>query len=144
MSVSPATDWSAEGGPPPVSRKMLLKLLKLNANEAIISGATATSSSGRVIRRKTCHAPAPSTRAASTSSPGIDCSAPSETRKKYGNVSQRLTRITDPLAHEASKSQGNDVWKRLFTTPKSSFRRPLQTSSVRNDGTAYGRTRIVR
>ena len=33
---------------------MLLKLLKLNANDAIRSGATATSSSGSVTRRKTC------------------------------------------------------------------------------------------
>ena len=36
----------------------MLKLLKLNANEAIRSGATATSSSGSVIRRNTCQAPA--------------------------------------------------------------------------------------
>jgi hypothetical protein len=61
---------------------MLLKLLKLKANDAIRSGVTTTSSRGSVILRKTCHAPAPSTRAASTSSPGIDCNAPSETRKK--------------------------------------------------------------
>ena len=72
---------------------MLLKLLKLNANDAISSGATATSSSGSVTLRNTCHAPPPSTRAASVSSAGIDCSAPSETRKKYGNVSQTLTRM---------------------------------------------------
>ena len=72
---------------------MLSKLLKLNANDAIISGATTMRSSGSVTRRKTCHAPPPSTRAASTSSAGIDCSAPSETRKKYGNVSQTLTRM---------------------------------------------------
>ena len=73
---------------------MLLKLLKLNANEAIISGATATSRSGSVTRRKICQAPPPSTRAASVSSSGIDCSAPIETRKKYGTVSQTLTKTT--------------------------------------------------
>ena len=85
---------------------MLLKLLKLNANDAISSGATATSSSGSVTLRNTCQAPPPSTRAASISSAGIDCSAPSETRKKYGNVSQTLTRITETFAQFESKSHG--------------------------------------
>ncbi len=83
---------------------MLLKLLKLNAKEAIISGAVEMSSSGSVIRRKTCQPPAPSTRAASTRSPGIDCSAPRLTRKKYGNVSQTLTRMTENRAHQGSNS----------------------------------------
>ena len=61
---------------------MLLKLLKLKANDAIRSGATATSSSGSVTRRKIWNGPPPSTLAASTSSSGIDWSAPIETRKK--------------------------------------------------------------
>ena len=61
---------------------MAPKLLKLNANDAIISGATATRSSGSVTRRKTAHAPPPSTRAASVSSCGITVGRPSETRKK--------------------------------------------------------------
>src|SRR5215211_6205191 len=60
---------------------MMLKLLKLNANDAISNGPVATSKSGSVILRKTCHAPAPSTRAASTSSPGIDCNAPRQTEE---------------------------------------------------------------
>src|SRR5215207_416934 len=123
---------------------MLLKLLKLNAKEAIRRGATATSSRGSVIRLNTCHGPAPSTRAASTSSLGIDCSAPSETRKKYGNVSQRLTMMIETLAHQGSKSHGIDVPRMLLTTPKSSLSRPAQTSSVRKDGIAYGITNTVR
>ena len=61
---------------------MLPKLLKLKAKDAIISGATTTSRSGSVTFRNTCHAVAPSTRAASVSSCGIDCRAPIETRKK--------------------------------------------------------------
>ena len=61
---------------------MLLKLLKLNANDAIRSGATATRSSGSVTFRNTWSAAAPSTRAASVSSPGIAWSAPVQTRKK--------------------------------------------------------------
>src|ERR687886_552715 len=101
MSVDPAIDDVPLYGPPPVKR---LKLLKLNANEAIISGATATSSSGSVTRRKTAHAPPPSTRAASVSSAGIDCSAPSETRKKYGVVSQTLTRTTAMRGHVTKES----------------------------------------
>jgi len=82
FSVEPATAEVPLYGPPPVSRKMLLKLLKLNANDAIISGPTTISSSGNVTFRKTCHPPPPSTRAASFSSDGIDCKAPIETRKK--------------------------------------------------------------
>ena len=85
---------------------MLLKLLKLNANDAISSGATATSSSGKVTRRKICSGPPPSTRAASVSSSGIDWSAPIETRKKYGTVSQVLTRMHDTFAQFASNSHG--------------------------------------
>src|SRR5437763_3537329 len=94
MSVLPAIDEAPLYGPPWVSRYTLLKLLKLNANDAIISGATATSSSGSVTRRKIAHAPPPSTRAASVSSAGIDCNEPSETRKKYGVVSHTLTSTT--------------------------------------------------
>src|SRR6266540_4455912 len=120
---------------------MLLKLLKLNANDAIIRGATAISRSGSVTFLYSCQAPAPSTFAASVSSLGIDCSAPSETRKKYGKVSQRLTRMTDTFAQLGSKSHGMCAWRMpRLTTPKSSLSRPCQTSNDRNPGTAYGIT----
>src|SRR3954454_3507932 len=115
---------------------MLLKVLKLNANDAIIRGVTATSSSGNETLRKTGHAAPPSTRAASVSSAGIDCSAPRQTRKKYGTVSQTLTKMTETRAHHGSNSQGMLVWNTLLTTPKSSFSSPCQTSSARNAGTA--------
>jgi hypothetical protein len=59
---------------------MALKLLKLNANDAISSGARATSSSGNVIVRNAYPGFAPSTFAASVRSAGIDCSAPVMTR----------------------------------------------------------------
>src|SRR5690242_14335946 len=101
MSVEPATDDEPLYGPPPVRRKMLLKLLKLNANDAIISGATATRRSGSVTRRKIAQPPPPSTFAASVNSAGIDCSAPIDTRKKYGVVSQPLTRITETRTQSA-------------------------------------------
>src|SRR5579885_329635 len=107
MSVLPAIEEVPLYGPPPVSRYTLLKLLKLNANDAIISGATATSSSGSVTRRKICQAPPPSTRAASVSSSGIDCSAPSDTRKREGVVSHTLTSTTAMRGHEMNGSHEN-------------------------------------
>ena len=64
---------------------MLTKLLKLNANEAISSGATTIRSSGSVMRRKICQRAAAVDAGRLDSSPGIDWSAPSETRKKYGH-----------------------------------------------------------
>src|SRR3954447_10622931 len=106
---------------------MLLKLLKLNANDAIISGVTLMSSSGNETFRNTCMAPPPSTRAASTSSEGIDCSAPRQTRKKYGTVNQTLTRMTERRAHHGLKSHGMLVWNTLLTTPKSSLSNPCHT-----------------
>src|SRR6266511_677473 len=123
---------------------MLLKLLKLNANDAIINGATATRRSGSVNFRKTCHAPPPSTSAASINSLGIDCRAPRETRKKYGTVSHTLTRITERRAQFGSNNHGMLVWKARFTTPKSSLSRPCQTSKARKAGTAYGMIRSAR
>src|SRR6266550_3864797 len=122
---------------------MLLKLLKLKAKDAISKGATTTSRSGSVTRRKTCQRPPPSTRAASVSSLGIDWSAPIETRKKYGKVSHVLTRMIDVRAHQAlPKSHGTCTWRMWLTTPKSSFSRPAQTSSASPPGIAYGTTRI--
>ena len=119
---------------------MLLKLLKLNAKDAISSGATTTSRRGSVTRRKTWNRPPPSTRAASVSSVGIDWSAPIETKKKYGKVSQVLTRITETRAHHAlPKSHWTwmPTWPRSpFTTPKSSFSSPAQTSSASAPGIA--------
>src|SRR5690349_2729500 len=153
MSVLPAMDEEPVYGPPPVSRYTLLKLLKLNANDAIISGATAIRSRGSVTRRKIAHAPPPSTCAASVSSAGIDWSAPRATRKKYGVVSHTLTMITAIRGHEMNgshentsppKSHGTWMPRTRFTTPKSSFRSPAQTRSDRKPGIAYGMTRIDR
>src|SRR6266568_5499124 len=123
---------------------MLLKLLKLNAKDAIINGATATRRSGSVIFRKTWQAPPPSTSAASINSLGIDCRAPREMRKKYGTVSHTLTRMTETRAQFGSKSQGMLMWKARLTTPKSSLSRPCQTSNARKAGTAYGMIRSAR
>ena len=63
---------------------MMTKLLKLKANEAMSSGAVETSTWGIVIERNMRQRPAPSMRAASTRSAGMDCSAPVHTRSQYG------------------------------------------------------------
>src|SRR5690625_7122238 len=73
---------------------MRLKLLKLNANEAISSGATEIISSGSVIERNIRHTRAPSSFAASYMSAEIACSAPVVMRNMYGKPSQRFTPIT--------------------------------------------------
>src|SRR5262245_26067889 len=113
---------------------MLLKLLKLNANEAIRSGAVATRRSGSVILRNTCLDVAPSTRAASVSSAGIACSAPVQTRKKYGKPSQRLTRMQETFAQVGSNSHGTWITSRLLVTPKSVLRSLVHTSTERYAG----------
>src|SRR5437763_14834614 len=123
---------------------MVLKLVKLSANDEIISGATATSSSGSVTRLKIWNGPPPSTRAASVSSSGIDWSAPIDTTKKNGTVSQVLTRMHDTFAQLAPKSQGTRRWKRRFTTPNWSLSRPDHTSSERKHGIDHGMITITR
>ena len=79
-SVEPMLVSPSVNGPPSVIRKISVKLLKLNANDAISSGPTATSSSGMMIDVTVRTGPAPSILAASRTSPGIDCSAPVQTR----------------------------------------------------------------
>lgn len=51
-SVAPIWELSGGNGPPSLTMKMALKLLKLKAKEAISSGASATSSSGKTMVRK--------------------------------------------------------------------------------------------
>src|SRR5215467_3920680 len=83
-SVEPTVESVGGNGPPCVVSCTALKLLKLNANDEISSGVRDTSSSGSVTRRNRLHTPAPSTLAASVSSPGIACNAPVDTRNMYG------------------------------------------------------------
>ena len=104
---------------------MLLKLLKLKANDAIRSGAVATSSSGSVTLRNTWSPPAPSTRAASVSSSGTACSAPVQTRNQYGNPSQTLTRMHDTFAQVGSKSHGMSRSERLVDDAELVVQEPL-------------------
>ena len=75
--------------------------------------------------RKTCHGPPPSTRAASFSSVGIDWSAPSEIRKKYGEVSQTLTRITETFAQLESNSHGHVDVQQLVDDAEVVVQEPL-------------------
>lgn len=100
----------------------------------------ATISSGSVTVANTRAAEAPSTRAASFSSSGIDCSAPEVIRNMYGNPSQVLTRSTATFAHHRSCSHGtpaspNSSITRL-TCPNWSLSSPRQTIAEMNPGTA--------
>ncbi len=113
---------------------MLLKRLKLNAKDAIRSGAVATRSSGSVTLAEDLERPAPSTRAASVSSSGTACSAPVQTRNQYGKPIQMFTRRHETFAHVGSKSHGMLVPRAWLMTPNSSFKRPRQTSTARNAG----------
>ena len=73
MSVYPtATSAPTIGGPPPVSKNINVKLLKLNAKAPISNGEMDTSNNGKVIFQNDCLDVAPSTFAASSSSFGID------------------------------------------------------------------------
>ena len=77
--MPPADGLSALNGPPSVSSWIALKLLKLKANDATSSGATATSSSGNTTLRNAVSPLAPSMLAASLRSDGIACNAPVHT-----------------------------------------------------------------
>src|SRR3990170_4692508 len=113
---------------------MLLNRLKLNAKDAIRSGAVTTRSKGRVTRRKTWNGPPPSTRAASVSSSGTAWSAAVQTRNQYGNPIQTLTRTHDTLAHVGSNSQGMFAPRVWLMTQNSSFRSPAHTRTERKAG----------
>ena len=73
MSVQPTeTSAPTSGGPPPVSKKIKVKLLKLQANAPINNGDIETNNKGKVILQNDCLGVAPSTFEASISSVGID------------------------------------------------------------------------
>src|SRR5690625_2846168 len=120
---------------------MRLKLLKLNAKEAISSGATEIISSGRVIERNIRHTRAPSMRAASYISVEMACRAPVVIRNMYGNPSHRFTPITLRRASHGSVSQGMSAppSRTWLMKPNLRFNKPAHTSPERNPGKAYGR-----
>jgi len=81
------------------------------------SGVTTASSNGSVTLLNTCQRPAPSTRAASTNSVGIDCKAPMHTSMKYGVVNHTDTRITEIRAHHGSNNHGGSNGSSLLMRP---------------------------
>src|SRR6478609_6842865 len=85
---------------------MSVKLLKLNANDEISSGAVEMSSSGSVTERHVRQRPAPSIFAASMTSDGSDWSAPVQMRNMYGKPSHRFTNRTENFARTGSVSHG--------------------------------------
>src|SRR4051794_41869336 len=88
MSVSPARGLSGGKGPPFVVRAMMLKLLKLKANELIKSGATATSRSGNTTARNAWYRRGPSAAAGPGRGCGGGWGAPRQTREKDGEARQ--------------------------------------------------------
>ena len=118
--------WPSRTGPPPVSKKIKLMLLKLEAKLESRIGVNGICKSGTVRNRKRCQGVAPSTSAASKSSSGIVVSAPSVAVMKYGKLSQRLTSSTAALAQSGSSSQG------AGGTPNSPSRRLIAPKLVLN------------
>ena len=98
MKLIAATSLPIIGGPPPESKNIRVKLLKLNAKEPINNGEIDTINNGNVILQNDCTPDAPSTLAASINSLGIDWRAPVVIRNIYGNPSQVLTSNTADLA----------------------------------------------
>ena len=67
---------SMKPGPPPVISEISTNLLKLQANDAMSSGASGLMSKGMVMWRRFCQGLAPSMALASWRSPGIDLRSP--------------------------------------------------------------------
>tara|TARA_B100001113_G_scaffold282057_1_gene237001 strand:+ start:28 stop:534 length:507 start_codon:yes stop_codon:yes gene_type:complete len=99
ISVQPTgTSLPITGGPPPESKNIKVKLLKLNAKDPINKGEIETIRRGNVILQKAWRLVAPSTFAASINSLGIDCSAPVVIKNMYGKPNHVFTRRTADLA----------------------------------------------
>src|SRR3954469_821019 len=99
----------------------MLNMLNVHTTERITAGTSAGRSAGRVMLVNCCQREAPSTRAASYSSPGMDCSAPSETTIMNGKESHPLvaSAVTKDDPGEANQETGwpPSIWITWFTTP---------------------------
>src|SRR5438094_10155560 len=96
-------------------------MLKVHTQPSTTEGISAGFKSGRVMVLNCTHFDAPSTSAASYSSGGIDCSAPSVTTIMKGNPSQVL--VATLAAKEVEKWVNHDTgsidsaWSSAFTAP---------------------------
>src|SRR3954470_2995357 len=83
MSVLPS-------GSPPETRNTTLNMLNVHTEPSTTAGSSVGRRSGRVTRRNACQRVAPSTSAASSTSFGIDVSAPITTTIMNGKPSHTL------------------------------------------------------
>src|SRR4051812_7904879 len=112
----------------------MLNMLNVHTTERITAGTSAGLSAGSVMLVNCCQRDAPSTRAASYSSPGMDCNAPSETTIMNGKESHPLvaSAVRKDVPGEANHDTGCPpksciTW---FTTPNCWWNIPFQISAV--------------
>src|SRR5438309_6718443 len=111
---------------------------------------TAGARSGKMMRRKTAHSPAPSMRAASTYSSGTALMPARKTM--VGKPSQRhaFTTISVSSAVEASPSQGRasapacSSVRTLFTRPKTGLRKSAHKNPTMTSDSITGRKKMTR
>src|SRR3982750_3889966 len=112
---------------------MTLNMLKVHTQPKITDGISAGFNKGRVMVLNCTHFEAPSTSAASYSSAGIDCSAPSVTTIMKGKPSHVL--VTTLAANEVEKWVNHDTgsiesaFKSAFTAPNCRWNMPFHISA---------------
>src|SRR5580704_4840755 len=135
-------------GSPPDTRNTTLNMLNVHTAPRTTAGSSVGPRSGSVTRRNRCQRVAPSTSAASSTSFGIDVSAPSTTTIMNGNPSHTFVATFAANAVEkcAKKETGSTPtrWSSAFTAPNWRWNIPFQASAVTYDGTAHGRMRSTR
>src|SRR5690349_16706602 len=99
----------------------MLNMLNVHTTERITAGTSAGLSAGSVMLMNCCQREAPSTRAASYSSPGMDCNAPKDTTIMNGKLSQPLvaSAVTNDDPGEANQDTGcpPSIWITWLMTP---------------------------
>ena len=107
-------------------------------------------SSGSRMWRKTCHGPAPSTRATSTTSRSIDCRPASSRMATRGVSFQTSATITIHIARSLSESHGWYAWStpvwvsNALSAPYSALSIHRHMSALTMVGSAQGRITSVR
>ena len=134
-SCVPALTYTAvPASMPPETSAMTLNMLNVQIEPSTIAGPSAGLRWGRVISLNRCQLDAPSTSAASSSSLGIDSSAPNATTIMNGKPSQVLvaTLAENALAHDENHdTRSSPSPDRIeFTAPYSPANMPFQISAV--------------
>ena len=123
-------------------------MLNVHTAPRTTAGSSVGPSSGSVTRRKRCHRVAPSTSAASSTSFGIDVSAPRTTTIMNGKPSHVF--VATFAANAVEKCANHDTGsapsarRSAFTAPNCRWNIPFHASAVTYDGTAHGRMRSTR